>query len=243
MTEVRERASVHIATEEAIRQKRAHERHGEAKYKERPREAQPRATETNIARRTDKRYVPYVVQKVEERKGVPRLPIPPALPVFTVPLKRLLDDSAISSRLEQPRKTDRILGYNWSAWCVFHQTRGHDTERCQALIFQLAGIVEIGHLKQYIQTKEKEVSSRGTTPKDNDHVTPILGDFNTIAGGFSGGGTSAASRKRYSWGELICKISELKPVPESIIYFSSADKADVSPHENDPVVITVIIMG
>lgn len=51
MTEVRERASVHIATEEAIRQKKAHERHGEVKYREqRPREAQPQAVETAITR-------------------------------------------------------------------------------------------------------------------------------------------------------------------------------------------------
>jgi len=103
--------------------------------------------------------------------------------------------------------------------------------------------VQAGQLKQYIWTKGKEGSSRGTTPKSNDHVTPILEDFNTIVGGFSGGGTSIAGRKRYSRAELICEITEMKPITEPIIYFSSANKAYISPHENDLVFITIITMG
>jgi len=133
-----------------------------------------------------------VAHKEVEKKSVPHTQAPPALPVFTVPSRRLLDNLVVSARLEQPRKTNRVLGYNWSAWCAFHQTQGHDTERCQVLMFQLVGLVDAGHLKQYIQTKEKEVPPRGTTSKDNDHVTPVLGDFNTIVGRFSGRGTSAA---------------------------------------------------
>ena len=102
MTEVRECASVHIATEEAIRRKKAHERHEKAKYKERPREAQPRVAETTIAKRADRRYVPYVARKEVENKGVPRMQASPALPIFTIPLRRLLDDHTTRS-MDAPR--------------------------------------------------------------------------------------------------------------------------------------------
>ncbi|KAK7372137.1 hypothetical protein VNO80_05507 [Phaseolus coccineus] len=96
-------------------QKKKSERHGETRYKEHSWEGQPRALEETTNKRVNKRYVPYVAQKGGDKGETPRSKSQPAMPTFTVSLKRLLEDHTVLTRLEYPRKIDRVLGYNWFA--------------------------------------------------------------------------------------------------------------------------------
>jgi len=59
-------------------------------------------------------------------------------------------------------------------------------------------LVKEGFLTKYLDNEpEKEKKAGGVIEKTN-HEAPILGDFNTIAEGFSGGGILTFGRKRYS---------------------------------------------
>ncbi|XP_020209685.1 uncharacterized protein LOC109794654, partial [Cajanus cajan] len=73
------------------------------------------------------------------------------------------------------------------------------------------------------------------------HQQPIHGDFNTIAGGFAGGGTTSAACKRYT--RSVLTVSEFRRPSQPEISFSDADYEGVAPHEDDPVVVSAIVMG
>ncbi|XP_068500838.1 uncharacterized protein [Phaseolus vulgaris] len=70
-----------------------------------------------------------------------------------------------------------------------------------------------------------------------------LGEVHTIAGGFSGGGPTASQRKKYARG--VNSIEErISGNPwESDPVFTRTDLQDVVPHDNDPVVISVVTAG
>ncbi|XP_068486780.1 uncharacterized protein [Phaseolus vulgaris] len=71
----------------------------------------------------------------------------------------------------------------------------------------------------------------------------VHGEVHTISGAFSGGGPTASQRKKYARG--VNSIDEkISGDPwESDLVFTRADLRDVVPHDNDPVVILVIIAG
>lgn len=80
------------------------------------------------------------------------------------------------------------------------QDHGHDTESCFSLIGQLASLARRGPIDKYIKggsTKVKPIESLSKAAV-GPHKIPILGDFNTIAGGFAGGGPTKSARKRYA---------------------------------------------
>jgi len=87
-----------------------------------------------------------------------------------------------------------------------------------------------------------DVEPSGTHSVPDLHETPVLGDFNTIAGGFAGGGQTSSAWKRYVRSIMTAaKIERPKKVPD--IVFSSEDLKGVVPHEDDPIVLSVIMMG
>jgi len=69
----------------------------------------------------------------------------------------------------------------------FHQARGHDTNSCYALNNQLSTLADRGLMGKYIKS-DTDVEPSRTRPVPDLHETPVLGDFNTIVGGFAGGG-------------------------------------------------------
>jgi len=73
-------------------------------------------------------------------------------------------------------------------------------------------------------------------------VSPVVGDMNTIAGGFAGGGVTSASKKRYARSVMTASAMWQKKILPALT-FSDEDKKDVIPHEDDPVVVSVIAMG
>jgi len=75
----------------------------------------------------------------------------------------------------------------------------------------------------------------------DEHETPILRDFNTITRGFIVGGLTNSSKKRYS--RTILSMEKRRKSPTPIISFSNVDLEDITPHEDDPIVLSIAIMG
>jgi len=153
----------------------------------------------------------------------------------------ILEDAKISKHMRYPNITGRTLGSRPNAWCKFHQAGGHDTNSCYALNNQLSTLADRGLMGRYMKSDTDAEPSR-TRPVPDLHETPVLGDFNTIAGGFVGGGQTSSARKRYVRSVMTtAKIERSKKVPA--IVFSSEDLKGVVPHEDDPIVLSVIMMG
>lgn len=131
MAQIREQASTHIKVEEAIWRKKANEEQKQGKYKDNQGDHQPRNIKTSSGRRPDQRYISYVVRRNNVNKSQSRHHSPN--PKFNLSHKLLLVDDDVANKLEFSRKIDRTLGNYWEAWCEFHQTHGHNIERCLTL--------------------------------------------------------------------------------------------------------------
>ncbi|XP_020207400.1 uncharacterized protein LOC109792401 [Cajanus cajan] len=128
-------------------------------------------------------------------------------------------------------------------------------ERMEVIAFQKglrSGAFNIALERANCQTMSEDDTRRDrrrerTPPRDTPekvletHQQPIHRDFNTIAGGFAGGGATSAARKRYS--QSVLTVSEFRRPPQPEISFSDSDYEGVAPHEDDPVVISTIVMG
>jgi len=75
---------------------------------------------------------------------------------------------------------------------------------------------------------------------EQTHETPIHGDLNTIAEGFSRGGNSTSKRKGYMQVVMSLNTMRYGSLTEPSLYFTSSDLEYVFPHEDDPVVISVV---
>ena len=235
LMEIRQRAIVEIETEEAMRHKKAGDKRtlthtkSERDIKIFRRERTPPQT------RTDRRFVPYVAQHKTEYHRTRRI-----LDFILTPAE-ILEDAEISKHLRYPNNTGRTLGSKPNAWCKFHQAGGHDTNLCYTLNNQLSMLADRGLMGKYIKANT-DVEPSGTRPVPDLHETPVLGDFNTIAGDFAGGGQTSSARKRYVRSVMTTtKIERPKKVPD--IVFSNEDLKGVVPHEDDPIVLSVIMMG
>ena len=96
-----------------------------------------------------------------------------------------------------------------------------------------------GFLKDYL-AGYSTVAALAVPEEDQAHEMPIHGEVNTISGGFSGGGPTASQRKRYVRSVNSVAEEGLDDPWESDLVFTKADLHDVVPHDNDPVVISVV---
>ena len=151
----------------------------------------------------------------------------------------------IAARLKVPEKTtEKVLGPKPDAWCEFHKSFGHSINSCLALGHQLAELVKCGFLKDYLLEKQADQAS-GSQPAGSggqQHEVPIHGEIHTIAGRFSGGGCTASQRKRYSRLVMSVEIFE-DHSPDVDITFTKGDLRDMVPHDNDPIVISLVTGG
>ena len=134
------------------------------------------------------------------------------------------------------------MGPNKDAWCEFHQAYGHYIRNCLALAHQLDELVKSGFLKDYLQEPQDDQALE-TAGVDQGHEVPIHGEINTISGGFSGGGCTASQRKKYTQEVMAMEVQETDQTPDVDLVFTKADRQDVIPHDNDPVVILVVTAG
>jgi len=103
-------------------------------------------------------------------------------------------------------------------------------------------LVKKGFLKDYLA--RSTVTPDAATPEEGQaHEVPTHQEVHTLSGGFSGGGPTASQRKKYVRSVNLV-VEEFPDVPwESDLVFTRADLRDVVPHDNDPVVISVVIAG
>jgi len=159
-----------------------------------------------------------------------------------VELKELIVIPNIAARLKVPANIDRKMGPNKNAWFEFHQANGHYIRNCLALAHQLDELVKSSFLKDYLQEVPDDQTS-ATTGVDQGYEVPIHGEVNTISGGFSGGGCTASQQKKYVRGVTTTKVLQVDLIPDVDLTFMKTDLRDVIPHNNDPVVVSLVTTG
>ncbi|XP_068475063.1 uncharacterized protein [Phaseolus vulgaris] len=122
------------------------------------------------------------------------------------------------------------MGPNKNAWCEFHQANGHHIRNCLALAHQLDELVKSGFLKDYLQ-EETDGQTLVATGVDQGHEVPIHGEVNTISGGFP---------REECASQVAAEARQKDFAPDVDLVFTRADLLDVVPHDNDPVVISLI---
>ena len=237
--DIRRCAVEHIATEGEVCEKRT------SVAPARPRAqsgAQPtRVNEATTGKRGQDRKRPYEARKPQVRGHAEGNK--PVRHNFMVELKDLIVVPNIADRLRAPVKTDKVLGPHKDAWCEFHQAFGHHINNCLALGHQLDELVKSGFLKDYLAGSFTAAAL--AVPEENQaHEMPIHGEIHTISGGFSGGGCTASQRKRYAHSVMLVAKQVVVDDPLDVdLAFTRADLHDVVPHDNDPVVISVVTAG
>jgi len=175
----------------------------------------------------------------QPQAGTRRRRDPPPKHNFWVELKELIAIPNIAARLKVPVKTNRKMGPNKNTWCEFHQAHGHYIRNCLALAHQLDELVKSDFLKVHLQEQQND-QVLVTAGVEQGHEVPIHGEINTIAGGFSRGGCTASQRKKYAQEVMTVEVQEEDQTPYVDLVFTKADCQDVIPHDNDPVVISLV---
>jgi len=202
--------------------------------------------EAVVGKRDQRMRHPYDPKKNKNKgSGRPRETNRPPRYEFVMGLADLIAIPNIAARLKVPEKTtEKVLGPKPDAWCEFHKNFGHSINSCLALGHQLAELVKCGFLKDYLLEKQAGQAS-GSQPTGNEgqqHEVPIHGEIHTIAGGFSNGGCTASQRKKYARSVMSVEGFE-DHSPDVDITFTKGDLRDVVPHDNDPIVISLVTAG
>jgi len=236
--EIRRRAMAHIAAKGEVNEKRV------SVVPARPRVlscAQPmRVNEAATGKRGQGGKRPYEPRKPQAkgRSGENK----PARHNFMVELKDLIVVPNIADKLKMPMKTDKVLGPHKDAWCEFHQAFGHPINNCLALGHQLDELVKSDFLNDYLAGSSGTEALK-TSTEDQAHEMPIHGEIHTISSGFSGGGCTTSQRKRYVRSVMSVAEQVADDLLDVDLMFKRADLRDAVPHDNDPVVISVVTAG
>jgi len=234
--EIMRRALAHIAAEDRVTEKCGFVDPVRPRAAGRP---QPlRVHEATTEKKGSGKQQPYEKPQIGARTRRD----PPPKHNFCVELKELIVIPNIAARLKMPPKTYKKMGPNKNAWCEFHQAYGHPIRNCLALGYQLDELVKSGFLKDYLQEPQED-QALVAAGIDQGHEVPIHGEINTISGGFSEGGCTASQRKKYAREVMAVEVQETDNTPDVDLVFTKADRQDVIPHDNDPVVISVITAG
>ena len=87
------------------------------------------------------------------------------------------------------------------------------------------------------------VEASATPANDEAHEMPIHGEIHTIAGGLSSGACTSSQRKRYARSVLSVEEQAADDLLDVDLTFTRDDLRDVVPHDNDPVVISIVTVG
>jgi len=236
--EIMRRTVEHIATEGEVSEKRASVVPARPRAPSRAQLA--RVNEVATGKRGQERKRPYEPRRPQAkgRSGENR----PVRHNFVVKLKDLIIVPNIADRLRISAKTDKVLGPRKDAWCEFHQAYGHPITNCLALGHQLDELVKSGFLNDYL-VGTSEVAALAAPIEDQAYEMPIHREVHTISGGFLGGGCTASHRKRYVRSVMSVVEQGADDSLDIDLAFTKADLHDVVPHDNDPVVISVVTAG
>lgn len=165
--------------------------------------------------------------------------------------KDIVKDVNTAKLLHFPIKIDKLMEPHWKAWFHFHKAYGHDTEQCVTLSKQIDALIkqglleifkarDVGHREKDGLEAGKEVRSPGgyLQGEKGGHEQATMGELHIIVEGFPDGGVSSVNHKRYARATMCLSESQEKV---SSLNFTEEDSRDVFPHDNDPVVISIIM--
>ena len=237
-SEIRRRAVAYIVAEGELTEKRGGVVPTRPRGPSRPQSM--RVDEATTEKKASTKQQPYEPMK-PHTKGRVREDVP-LRHNFLVELKELIVVPNIAERLKMSAKIDKRLGPKKDAWCEFHHAYDHPICNCLALGHHLDELVKNDFLKDYLlesQGAQTLVAPGG----DQGHEMPVHGEIHTISGGFSGGACTASQRKKYARRVMTVEAQEAEQVLDVNLVFTKADLRDVVPHDNDPVVISVVTVG
>ena len=148
----------------------------------------------------------------------------------------------MTEKLRFPQKAEKNLGGRKDIWYEFHKGSGHGIERCMALGYRLAEILKEGFLKEYLEADHGEQQEE-VVLRNQPHEIPVHVELNTISDGFSGGGSTTTKLKKYARAVMLLEARSHNDTSDLDLYFKKADLIRVVPHDNDPVVIFVVMVG
>ncbi|GAU47368.1 hypothetical protein TSUD_403710 [Trifolium subterraneum] len=235
MNEIRMRAEKHIEAEEIAREKGSREIRGKDQTTEDRRER----TMKRLGRDGVPRNFRQKQRDRSEREAPPR--VNPRDENFTPLTKRrsqILKEVMNTQIIKRPPPNPRPMGDEPGQWCDYHRAYGHNTDNCRTLRMHIEKLIQEGHLGRYVQGR-----GGGHHDKRSDKRNE-RGVVNTIAGGFSGSGATNSARKRYLRSSLSCNIVgayAFKRHPQ--ISFTFKDFEGIYPHDDDPLVVSVVTAG
>ncbi|XP_068476733.1 uncharacterized protein [Phaseolus vulgaris] len=242
--EIRRRAVAHITAESEVSEERGNV--APAKPCAQTRIQPQRVMEAAAGKRYQRTRHPYDPKKGKGKgSGKPREANSPPRYEFVMGLADLTAIPNIAARLKiSVKTTNKVLGPKPDAWCEFHKSFGHSLNSCLALGYQLAELVKCGFLKDYLLEKREGQSAGSQTAggEGQHHEVPIHSEIHTIAGGFSGGGCTASQRKKYARSVMSVEVFEDHSLDVDMT-FTKDDLRDVVPHDNDPIVISLVAVG
>ncbi|XP_014515666.1 uncharacterized protein LOC106773495 [Vigna radiata var. radiata] len=174
---------------------------------------------------------------------------------LNAPRTRVLEE-ALRADLIAVVQIPTPAGVDKSKYCRYHQNRGHTTEDCVTLKDKLEALVQAGHLQRFVQRRgslgrtrpsltrrDPQVRNQQRADRSRSRSTErvVRGVINTISGGFAGGGSTSAARKRHL--RNLHSASRAGPSRRSMptITFSDEDFHAPDLEQDDPMVITAMI--
>ncbi|KAJ0967918.1 hypothetical protein J5N97_024835 [Dioscorea zingiberensis] len=135
---------------------------------------------------------------------------------------------------EPARNTERQK--NSKRYCQFHQSKGHDTEKCTHLMNAIEDVVRRGQLEQYINLEIQEEPEASQPEEEKGEMVGF------ISGGPGCGGESSASRKSYA--RMVGTTQETETPrrrsrPAAPIIFYDNDVSKVRHPHDDALVIAI----
>ena len=107
--------------------------------------------------------------------------------------------------------------------------------------YQLAELLKDDFLMEYLEADQGE-SQEEAVLRNQAHKVPVHDELKMISGEFSEGGSTTTKRKRYARAMMSLEVRDHDDTPELDLYFTKADLVGVVPHDNDPIVIFVVMV-
>ena len=156
-----------------------------------------------------------------------------------------------------PKRVNEVLGKDEDAWYAYHRMRGYHTEDYHQLKGEIEILIQRGRLLSYMKDVEGATRKRSHSQREQnsenlsakkEKITEEVPEtrvarltLNTISGGFTGGGETSSSKKRYALSLMHVSHNIFSGKEERLVAvgFSRRDSEGVIAHENDPMVIKV----
>ncbi|XP_039128920.1 uncharacterized protein LOC120265067 [Dioscorea cayenensis subsp. rotundata] len=198
-----------------------------------------------------------------EHRQIPKLKFENFTPL-SQPRSTILPRIEGSGLLAFPPKANETIGKFTDAYCRFHKTHGHSTDRCRELMNEIESLVHQGKLNKFVYSeawrnekpsylkKERYEDNKGMNDKKDSKMTektpPILDNkpshpaIYVIIGGETLAGKTSISRKAYARQAYEVKSIMKTQENKEPITFTAEDQGDVVMPHDDAMVISETIM-